>query len=221
MDTEDNLKVVAGPTLRKQVADVLRSAIARGELLAGERLVERILCDRIGVSRTSLREALRELENEGLVTSLPNRGLIISELSTKEAKAIFDVRASLEGLICRLFCEYATEAQMQSFRVTFDEVLSAYSRQKPPDMIEAKSRFYDVLMEGAGNPIANRTLKSIHIRASQLRITSLSNPERRNASLEELSALVTAIIARDAERAEILSRTHVDNAACEVLLKLR
>ncbi len=220
MDTKDTLKVVAAPSLRKQVGDVLRTAIARGELAPGERLVERVLCDRIGVSRTSLREALRELENEGLVTSLPNRGLIISELTGKEAKAIFDVRASLEALICRLFCENASDALMQDFQSAFDEVMTAYTRKQPPAMIAAKSHFYDVLMEGADNEVADRMLRSIHIRVSQLRITSLSDTERRKASLEELSALVAAILERDAARAESLSRAHVDAAARAALSKL-
>ncbi len=220
VETDDSLKVVAAPSVRKQVADVLRTAIARGELVAGERLVERVLCDRIGVSRTTLREALRELENEGLVTNLPNRGLIISELTAKEAKAIFDVRASLEGLICRLFCENATDAQMQVFRTAFARVEEAYNHHQPTQMIAAKSRFYDILMEGSDNDIADRMLRSIHIRVSQLRITSLSDPERREASLRELTALAAAIGARDAAKAETLSRAHVDNAAEAALSKL-
>lgn len=217
----DNLKVEASPSLRKQVAEVLRTAIAHGDLVPGERLVERVLCDRIGVSRTSLREALRELENEGLVTNLPNRGLIISELSEKEAKAIFDVRAPLEGLICRLFCENASDQQISDCRAAFEELTEAYAQEQPTDIIAAKSRFYAVLMAGADNEIAERMLRSIHIRVSQLRITSLSDNNRRQASLDELAKLVSCLIERDATRAEELSRSHVQHAALAALSRLR
>jgi len=216
----ESLRVNASPTLRKQVADTLRAAVAHGELQPGERLVERVLCERIGVSRTSLREALRELENEGLVTNLPNRGLIISQLDAKIAKDVFDVRASLEGLISRLFCENATDEQLTACRAAFEDVKRAYAQETSHSPIDAKTRFYDVLMEGADNPEAERMLRSIHIRVSQLRVLSLSSSERRQTSLKELSALVEALCARDCALAEKLSRDHVDKAAQAALLRI-
>lgn len=216
----ESLRVNASPTLRKQVADTLRAAIARGELQPGERLVERVLCERMGVSRTSLREALRELENEGLVTNLPNRGLIISELDAKIAKDIFDVRASLEGLISRLFCENATDEQLAACRTAFENVKIAYAKDTSLSLIDAKTRFYDILMEGADNPEAERMLRSIHIRVSQLRVLSLSSSERRQTSLKELSALVEALSTRDCTLAEKLSRDHVDKAAKAALSQI-
>lgn len=216
----ESLRVTASPTLRKQVADTLRAAIANGELQPGERLIERVLCERIGVSRTSLREALRELENDGLVTNLPNRGLIISQLDAKIAKNVFDVRALLEGLISRLFCENATDAQIAACRMAFEDVKRAYGNDASSSPIEAKTRFYDVLMEGTDNPEAVRMLRSIHIRVSQLRVLSLSSSDRRKKSLKELSALVEAICARDCAMAETLSRNHVDEAAKAALSRL-
>jgi len=215
-----NLKVDVSPTLSKRVADTLRNAIAHGELKAGERLVERVLCERTGVSKASLREALRELENEGLVTSLPNRGVIISILTSKEAKAIFEVRATLEGLICRLFCEKATDVQMAQCEDAFAAVATAYGRGIPKDMIAAKAQLYDVLMLGADNEVAERMLRSVHIRVSQLRVLSLSGEARRHASLEELHTLMDAIRKRDAGRAEEASRLHVEKAERSALARL-
>ncbi|MEP7457478.1 GntR family transcriptional regulator [Phyllobacterium sp. SB3] len=208
-----SLKVDVSPTLRKRVVDTLRNAIAQGELEAGERLVERVLCERTGVSRTSLREALRELENEGLVTNLPNRGVIISKLTYKDAKAIFEVRAMLESLICRLFCEKATPEQFEDCKSAFKDVVVAYQSDVPRDMIVAKSRLYDVLMAGADNEIAQRMLRSVHIRVSQLRMLSLSSSARRKASLAEMEILMAAFAARDAHAAEEASRSHVERAA--------
>ncbi|MCW2242334.1 GntR family transcriptional regulator [Azospirillum canadense] len=220
MKNGDSLKVSVAPTLRKQIADTLRNAIALGEFDAGERLVERVLCERIGCSRTSLREALRELENEGLITNLPNRGLIVATLTKKEARAIFEVRAALEALICRLFCEKATPEDLQECQNAFEGVVAAYEAGVPRDMIIAKSRLYDVLMAGADSVIAERMLRSIHIRVSQLRVMSLASTGRREASLQELRALVECLLARDAKRAEELSRHHVEQATESALARL-
>lgn len=208
-----DLRVPARPRLYTQVADTLRNAIVVGELAPGERLVERTLCERMGVSRTSLREAMRELENEGLVTNLLNRGLIVSVVDPKVAKDIYDVRESLEALVCRLFCENATENDIARCRSVYDELMSAYRQGIASDMIAAKARFYDVLIAGANNAEAERMLRSIHLRASQLRMISLSNSERRTASQEELSALLESLVNRRAEDAERLAKGHVRKAA--------
>lgn len=215
-----SLRIDASPTLPKRVADTLRNAIAFGELAAGERLVERVICERTGVSRASLREALRELENEGLVTSVPNRGVIISKLTPKEAQAVFEVRATLEGLICRLFCERATPEQALQCEEAFRAVVTAYEEGMPQEMIAAKSRFYDALMAGADNEIAERMLRSIHIRVSQLRVLSLLSEERRKASLAELHVLMDALKHRNAQLAEEASRSHVEHAARSALARL-
>jgi GntR family transcriptional regulator, trigonelline degradation regulator len=207
-----SLKITASPTLRKQVVETFRDAISTGKLAPGERLVERVLCDWIGVSRTSLREALRELENEGLITNLPNRGLIISTMDKKTAKNIFDVRAALEALICRLFCETATDPQLLECSVSFDRLSKAYKKNTTAKLILAKDHFYDVLMRGADNPNAERMLRSIHVRVSQLRLTSLNGRDRREESLTEIKALVEAILVRDGKTAERLSYDHVHMA---------
>lgn len=221
-DTDHHsLRIEPAPPIRKQVADVLRDAIALGELAPGERLIERVLCERIGVSRTSLREALRELENEGLVTSLPNRGLVITKLSYKNTEDIFAVRASLEGLICHLFCENASQRQLDRCEPVLAELRKTYDRGVLPPMIAAKNRFYDLLLEGANNQEAERMLRSIHIRVSQLRSISLSDAKRRERSWEELRDLVGALQLRDANRAEALSKDHVYKAAAAALAGIR
>lgn len=214
----DRLRVVAAPSLREQVADTLRRAIASGALAPGERLVERNVCERLGVSRTSLREALRELENDGLLTNLRHRGLIVAGLSVKEARDVFDVRAAMEALICRLFCERATPDQRAACRAAFAAVQGAYEGADPAAMLAAKSDLYDTLMDGADNPIAARTLRSVHIRVSQLRTVTLSSPPRRAASLREMEALVDSLERGDAAAAERLSLAHV-RAAAEAALK--
>lgn len=208
-----NLRVAVPPRLRTQVAETLRNAIVLGELAPGERLIERVLCERMGVSRTSLREAMRELENEGLLTNLPNRGLIVSVVDPKIAQEIFDVREALEALICRLFCERATDEHVELCRTVNVELMAAYEAGAPRELIAAKNRLYDVLIAGADNAEAERMLRSIHMRASQLRIISLSHADRRKASQEEIQLLVDSLVSRRGKDAERLARKHVQQAA--------
>ena len=216
-----DLRVHVPPSLRTQVADTLRTAIVTGELAPGQRLVERTLCARMGVSRTSLREAMRELENEGLVTNLPNRGLIVSVIDPKTAADIFDVREALEALVCRLFCKNATEDHIRRCKSVYNDLIISYRQGSPREMIAAKTRFYDVLIEGANNAQAERMLRSIHMRVSQLRMISLSCSERRKSSQQELEALVDSLINRRAREAERLARNHVRQAARFALSKIK
>lgn len=208
-----DLRVAVPPRLRTQVAETLRNAIVMGELAPGERLIERVLCERMGVSRTSLREAMRELENEGLLTNLPNRGLIVSIVDPKIAQEIFDVREALEALICRLFCERATDEHIEWCRAVNIELMAAYQAGTARELIAAKNRLYDVLIAGADNAEAERMLRSIHMRASQLRMISLSKSDRRKASQEEIQMLIRSLLDRRGKDAERLARKHVQQAA--------
>ncbi|MBE2212838.1 MAG: GntR family transcriptional regulator, partial [Opitutaceae bacterium] len=97
-----SMRVQTLPGLREQVAERLRMAIATGKFPAGARLIERELCEMMGVSRTSLREALRELQADGLITLQPNKGLSVSTVTEETARSIYEVRAMLEGLAARL-----------------------------------------------------------------------------------------------------------------------
>ena len=95
--------------MRHQVAEVLRAAITTGRFAPGQRLVEKDLCELTGVSRASVREALRQLESEGLIQTLPNRGPLVSRLSTQDAASIYQVRGALEALAAQLFANHATD----------------------------------------------------------------------------------------------------------------
>jgi GntR family transcriptional regulator, trigonelline degradation regulator len=208
-----SLQIVSAPTLREQVSARLREAIAQGELPPGRRLIERELCELMRVSRTSIREALRELESEGLITTLPNRGPIVAVMDPTLARSIYEVRISLEVLATRLFTKRANEKQMVQLESAYADLKQAYASKSPANMIAAKAAFYRVLLEGAANEIISQMLKSVHIRVSQLRMTSLAKPDRAKSSLREIKELVAAIKARDAELAASRCARHLENAA--------
>lgn len=210
---------VAAP-LRQQVLDELRRAIIEGEIAPGSRLIERDLCTRLGVSRTVVREVLRQLESEGLVGMIPNRGPVVRALGADEARELYAIRAVLEGLAARIFVEQARDDQVEKLLATVGEIESAYAAGDARRIIDAKSRFYAVLFEAARGEVLASMTAALHARISRWRALGLTHPDRspdRSAqSVQALRQLAAAIAGRDAALAERLARTEADNAAVEV-----
>ena len=211
----------AAAPLRRQVADELRQSIISGRLAPGARLVERELIAMMGVSRTVIREALRQLESEGLVAMIPNKGPVVRELTLPEAKDLYSIRAVLEGLAARLFVENADEAQFRKLQTALTVTAAAYKAADPEVLLGAKNRFYDVLFEGAGSETLSSMIDTLHARIRRWRALGLAHPQRSprrsQESIKSLRAVVAAIKARDAEQAEKVMRDEVTRAAAEVI----
>ncbi len=145
---DTSMRVETLPNLREQVAERMRMAIATGRFPPGARLIERELCEMMGVSRTSLREALRELQAAGLITTQHSRGLSVAVVTREDAEAIYQVRAVLEGLAARLFTRNATTEQMAALRRSVERLAEVYANFSADEFITAKTAFYDILLEG-------------------------------------------------------------------------
>ena len=195
--------------LRDRVTDVVREAITRGDLEPGRRLTERELVELTGVSRTSLREALRILQTEGLVERSGARGLQVAVLTADVVNELYDVRAPLEAAAVELFVRNATDEQVAKLLAImrppqeFDDVA---------DQLAGTRRFYDVLLEGAGNSILQQMFGSIEARIHALRRLSLRIGGRAEASRRELVGIVDLIEQRDGHGAAALARAHVEAA---------
>lgn len=200
-------------SVREQIVVALRADIAAGRLLPGARLVERELCEGLGVSRTSLREALRQLEAEGLIVSVPNRGPTVAVISAVEARALYEVREALECFAVRLFVQRAEPGHHDALVSALHELQTAHHFADVEALLQVKDRFYEALYAGAGNPVLRSQAAGLHARVSRLRVQSLSRTGRPAASLAEVTALVEAIRARDAVLAETLCAQHLRNAA--------
>ncbi|NJP46835.1 GntR family transcriptional regulator [Actinacidiphila epipremni] len=200
--------------LRNQVLDILRREILDLRLRPGQRLIERELMERLGVSRATVREVVVRLESEGLVTSVPQRGAIVTVLTVGEAADIYELRGVLEMLAARRFTERATGAQVRRLREVYDDLAAASA---PTDdtlgPLRAKDAFYAVLLEGAASPVLTWTLTGLQSRVRLLRQTSFSVPGRVQQSLAEIHTLLCAIEARDPDAAAEASATHIRNAA--------
>lgn len=207
--------------MREQAADLIRKAIVEMRLKPGERLVERELIEWTGVSRATIREAIRELAAERLVRTTPQKGAIVAAPTPQEAMEVYEVRAALEGLAARLFTERADAAQRQALRRSFDRIKKVLRSQADTwAMLEAKNAFYAALFAGARNEAMVSMISLLQARITVLRATTMGEAGRPAETIEEIGAILAAIDAGDAQAAAAAATRHVQSASSYALAAL-
>src|SRR5258708_27548776 len=187
-ELRSTLRIEDVPTVRSRVAQKLREAIMSGTLKPGPRLIERELCEMTGVSRPSIREALRLLEADGLVNTVPHRGPVVSTISLEEAKQLYAARAVLEGFAGRECARLRDPEVVRRIGDALTRLKAAFAEADLMTALEAKTDFYAALIGGCQNAFIERMLRPLHDRITLLRITSMSQPKRINKSLRQLTA---------------------------------
>lgn len=210
---------IAAP-LREQVISALRDAILDFRLKPGQRLVERELIEQLGVSRTTVREALRELTSEGLVTVVPQKGAIVAAPTPDEAHDLYEARAALESLVVQRFAERATKSQI----IRLSAAAEAFAETAGLDVeasaiLAAKDVFYDVLIEGAASSVLQQLTETIQARLRVLRATAMST-EGHSLAAEELRNIVAAVEAGDGKLAAERYEAHIRRAGANALRSL-
>ncbi len=217
----DTLSSDKATPLRRQAEETLRKAILSGRYDMGERLKERELMESLGVSRTLLREALRQIEAEGLVTLVPHRGPVVSVLSYDDAEDIYEVRGVLEAQACVGFVLRASSNQVHRLGEIFGELRKAAEAGDVERTLDLSTDFYDLILEGSANKVLSSMLKLLHNRIVFLRRTSLSDASRLPEMLDELTHMFNALCARDEVAASKAFLHHVRSAARTALRVLR
>jgi len=199
-------------SIRKQVTDRIREAIVEMRLRPGDRLIERELVDWSGVSRATVREAIRELEALRLVEISPRRGAVVASPTVKEATELYEIRAQLEGIVGRQCAEHATDAQIAQLRTAFEEMRAAADKGETQEALRAKNRIYDALYDGSDNGTIRDILGGLQARITYLRSISTSQPGRLPQMVDEVRRIVEAIEERDGDKAEATIIAHVRSA---------
>lgn len=219
-DGHTGMRVQRHAPIREQVASILRTAILDHTLEPGRVLVERELCEMTSASRPSVREALRQLQAEGLVESQNGRGTVIAITTPEVAREVYQVRAELEGLAAALFAEHATAEQVARLDAALDAVGAAVERAEADGVLpilDAKNDLYDIVFEGSNNQVLRQTVSILQRRVNQLRAQTLASPGRPRQSLAEITDMVDALRRRDADEARRLATAHVQAAARTIL----
>lgn len=198
-------------SLRGQVFDKIRSDILNGKYKRGEELVESSIGKELGMSRTPVREAIRQLELEGLVQLVPNKGAFVTGISEKDVRDIYLIRARLEGLAARMAAKNITPELLDAMEETV--VLSEYHAKKEhyEQVCEMDSKFHKLLYKASGSRILEHTLTDFHQYVQRVRMASIMKKRRMEKSNDEHDAILTAIREHDEEKAELVATRHISN----------
>ena len=198
-------------SLRGQVFDKIRSDILNGKYKRGEELVESSIGKELGISPTPVREAIRQLELEGLVQLVPNKGAFVTGISEKDVRDIYLIRARLEGLAARMAAKNITPELLDAMEETV--VLSEYHAKKEhyEQVCEMDSKFHKLLYKASGSRILEHTLTDFHQYVQRVRMASIMKKRRMEKSNDEHDAILTAIREHDEEKAELVATRHISN----------
>ena len=199
-------------TLRDVVLERLRNAIFDGTFKPGERLVERVLCEQLGVSRTVVRETLRYLDAEGLVEHQPNVGPRVSRLTWDDARQIYDIRLQLETAAAADCARNMTADLQQLLKSALRDLKSAAEDQTPGALFKATTSFYGIIFAGAGHTIAWEVVQRLNGRISRLRLMTLASADREALGPVHMQQICDAITSRDPEAAQAAVQRHLTDA---------
>lgn len=209
-------------SLRGRVFQAIQENILNGVYEENEELRENTIAKELGVSRTPVREALRQLELEGLVKIVPNKGACVTGITKKDVKDIYAVRSMLEGLCARWATEHITEEQIDELEEVI--LLSEFHLKRGKEgqtqqVTELDGKFHEILYDASNSRILKHVLSDFHKYVRMVRKASVANPERAERSIEEHKDILHAIKNRDANAAEILANAHMMNVMKNLNMK--
>lgn len=208
LDPDDPLAIVK-ETLHDQVANRIRDLIIEGHLEPGSRIDETRLIERLGVSRTPFREALRTLAAEGLIVIRPSRGATVRKLSPEEVHSMLEVLGSLETLAGRLVCERASDAEIASLLRLHDRMIALYGKRDRLPYYKLNQEFHTRLSALSGNPTLREFQSNIQGRLKRIRFIGNAREEAWAGAVAEHEEMAEALRARDGDRLGTAMATHL------------
>ena len=214
----DNLSLVMNDflPLRDVVFNTLRQAILTGELKPGERLMEIHLANRLGVSRTPIREAIRKLELEGLVTMIPRRGAEVAQITEKSMKDVLEVRRTLDALSAELACERISSEEEEALKKACQNFEEAVKTKDAKIIAKADVALHDIIAAATGNQRLIQLINNLAEQMYRYRVEYLKRKEVHPTLLMEHQYIIECIENRNKEEAKKAVSTHIENQAKKV-----
>ena len=207
--------------LRDVVFNTLRQAILRGELQPGERLLEIHLADKLGVSRTPIREAIRKLELEGLVLMIPRKGAVVAEITEKSLRDVLEVRRALEELAMKLACEKILDEEIKELKVAAKEFEDALKTGDVTVYAEADVKFHDIIYRTTDNQRLIQLLYNLREQMYRYRVEYLKRDDSHDTLLAEHQYIIETLEKRNADEAIKAICAHIDNQVTAVADTIR
>ena len=198
-------------TLAAHLLDRLRQMSVDGDLLPGDKVPEKELCERFGVSRTPLREALKVLASEGLVTLTPNRGAMIAELTMDDLEEAFPVMGALEALSGELACANITGKELDEIRGLHRRMVAHYEARELKPYFRLNRRIHELLLAAARNETLSSLYRSLEGRVRQARYLANLTEERWPVAVDEHERMMEALEQRDGPCLAAILKGHLQN----------
>ena len=206
--------------LRDVVFNTLRQAILKGELKPGERLLEIALAERLGVSRTPVREAMRKLEQEGLVVMIPRRGAQVASITEKDLNDVLEVRIALENVAIEKACKLITEEELGRLWVAAKEFEKTKAEGNLVRLAETDVAFHEIIYQASDNKRLNQVLNNLREQMYRYRFEYIKDANMREDLRREHREITDAIIKGECERAKAAISIHIDNQEENILKNL-
>lgn len=220
---QDNLQVNMDEflPLRDVVFNTLRQGILTGELKPGERLMEIHLANRLGVSRTPIREAIRKLELEGLVTMIPRRGAEVAQITEKSLQDVLEVRRAMDALCVELACDRISEEELEQLKQACENFEQATQTREPKKIAQADVALHDIIVRATGN---DRLIQLVHNLSEQMyryRFEYIKDMSKHQRLIEEHRIIYESILKKDKETASKTAKLHIDNQETSIMEQIR
>lgn len=197
--------------LYREVADRIRELIERGVLTPGERISEKQLCEKFGVSRTPLREALKVLTSEGLVEILPNRGARVTRLTLKKVENTYDVMGALEGLSGELACRHISDTEVAHIRRLHDRMLDHYRNNELQEYFQVNEQIHESIIVASRNDVLLEMYNNLSQRVKRVRYSSEMSNEYWRKAVSDHEEMIKALMERDGKWLGNILREHLSH----------
>lgn len=216
-ENDTDMKINEYLPLRDIVFQTIRKAILNGELEPGERLMETQLGEKLGVSRTPIREAIRKLELEGLVVMVPRKGAQVAQFTIKDIEDVLQVRASLEALAAKLACRHMDERSFLKLQLIITEYEYAAKEDDIEVMIQKDIEFHDTIALASQNDKLIQLYNNMREQVQRYRIAYLKNTEQSNAVIAEHNEILKALKGGEEEIAADLATKHIETQCSSIM----
>lgn len=206
--------------LRDVVFNNLRKAILMGQLKPGERLLEVHLAHKLGVSRTPVREAIRKLELEGLVITIPRHGAEVAQITEKGLNDVLEVRRALDALSVELACDRITDGEIEALKKACDEFESAVEKKDTSIIARADVALHDIIVQAAGNQRLQQMINNLAEQMYRYRFVYIMDESQHETLVAEHREIYESIACRDRKRASRAAKLHIDNQKESVIRQL-
>lgn len=198
-------------SLHEELTERLRAMIIEGVLVAGEKVPEKNLCDQLGVSRTPMREALKVLAAENLLTLEPNRGARVRAITVESLEEVFPIMGAFEALAGELACKNITDAQISDIKKSHRKMIKHYHENDLPGYFRYNQRIHEAIMLAAGNPTLSTMHQSVAVSIRRARYQANMNTERWQQAVQEHENIIMALEIKDGQLLGNILKQHLMN----------